>query len=199
MLAGNHLSAGDTFLLPALIRRPMTFPAKAELFRGDRGWQSKVVAWFLTAVGQVPMDRSGGVASAQSLQPVLEVLRRGGLVGIFPEGTRSPDGRLHRGRTGVARLALSADVPVIPVGFLNTQLRHGPLGIPWMTRPVIVIGEPLFFEAQSVTIDDEQAVLRDVTDQVMTSIQSLTGQEYVDAYAVHSDPSPSESTGGEVS
>ncbi len=193
VLAGNHLSAGETFLLPALIRRPMTFPAKAELFRGDKGWQSKVVAWFLRAVGQVPLDRSGGRASAQSLQPVMDVLLRGGLVGIFPEGTRSPDGRLHRGRTGVARLALAARVPVIPVGFFNTQMRPGPFGIPWMTRPGIVIGEPLRFDSYDLAGDDEHAVLREVTDEVMRAIQALTGQEYVDEYAVRAHPSGSTS------
>lgn len=183
VLAGNHLSSGETFLLPALIRRPMTFPAKAELFKGDKGWQSRVVAWFLTVVGQVPMDRSGGAVSAQALQPVLEVLNRGGLVGIFPEGTRSRDGRLYKGRTGVARLALTAHVPVIPVGFFNTQMRPGPLGIPWMTRPGIVIGEPLSFEGRLTPGADEHDVYRAVTDEVMEAIQALTGQEYVAEYA----------------
>lgn len=184
VLAGNHLSAGDTFLLPAMIRRPMTFPAKAELFRGDRGWRSKVLAWFLTVVGQVPMDRSGGNASAHSLQPVLDVLRKGGLVGIFPEGTRSPDGRLYRGHTGVVRLALAGDVPVVPVGFFDTRLRPGPFGIPWMTRPGIVIGEPLRLDPSRLANQDEHALLREATDEVMRAVQRLTGQEYVDAYAV---------------
>lgn len=185
VLAGNHISAGDTFLLPAMIRRPMTFPAKAELFRGDRGWQSKVLAWFLTVVGQVPLDRSGGIASEHALQPVLEVLRGGGLVGIFPEGTRSRDGRLYRGHTGVARLALSAGVPVIPVGFFDTQFHRGPFGIPWMTRPGIVIGEPLWFDPDLLAAEDEYAELRKVTDEVMRAVARITGQQCVDAYAAH--------------
>lgn len=184
VIAGNHLSSGETFLLPAVIRRPMTFPAKAELFRGDKGWQSKVVAWFLRAVGQVPLDRSGGTASARSLQPVMEVLQAGGLVGIFPEGTRSRDGRLYRGRTGVARLAVGARVPVVPVGFFDTQMFPGPFGIPWMRRPRIVIGEPLDFTGRLGPGADEHAVLREITDEVMEAIRALTGQEYVDEYAV---------------
>ncbi|MDO5287321.1 MAG: lysophospholipid acyltransferase family protein [Actinomycetia bacterium] len=181
VLAANHTSAGETFLLPAMIRRRMTFPAKAELFTGH-DLPSHVVAWFLKAVGQVPMDRSGGRASAMGLEPVMEVLRAGGLVGIFPEGTRSRDGRLHRGRTGVARLALSAQVPVVPVGFYGTEFRKGPLGVPTMHRPVIRIGRPITLDAYQ-GIEPDGSVYRRLTDQVMREIQKLTGQEYVDAYA----------------
>ena len=190
VLAGNHLSSGETFLLPAMVRRPMTFPAKAELFRGDRGWQSKVLAWFLRAVGQVPLDRSGGPASSESLRPVLDVLRRGGMVGIFPEGTRSPDGRLYKGRTGVARLALGAGVPVVPVGFFDTRMEPGPFGIPWMTRPGIVIGTPLRLDGTPRPGEDEHAVMRRLTDEVMAAIRQLTGQEYVDSYAAKPTGAP---------
>ncbi len=182
VIAGNHLSAGETFLLPALIRRRMTFPAKAELFRGDGGLGPKVLAWFLRAVGQVPLDRSGGKRSAESLRPVLDVLVSGGVVGIFPEGTRSRDGRLYRGRTGVARLALTAGVPVVPVGFVGTQFHKGPFGLPWMTRPGIRVGEPLCFHDHDGDTDEGRR-LREVTDEVMAAIQRLTGQEYVDRYA----------------
>ncbi|MGJ6981013.1 lysophospholipid acyltransferase family protein [Aestuariimicrobium soli] len=182
ILAGNHLSAGDTFLLPALIRRRLTFPAKAELFKGDRGFRSKVVAWFLTAVGQVPMDRSGGRASATGLGPVMQTLADGGLVGIFPEGTRSSDGNLYKGRTGVARLALEAGVPVLPVGFVNTEFRKGLFGIPVMHRPGVIIGKPIDF-GEFAGRADELKVLRHVTDQVMAGIQELTGQSYVDVYS----------------
>ncbi len=181
VLAGNHISAGDTLLLPAMIRRRMTFPAKAELFVGHN-LSSRVVAWFLKAVGQVPMDRSGGRASVDGLRPVMEVLQQGGLVGIFPEGTRSRDGRLHRGRTGVARLALSARVPVIPVGFYGTELHKGPFGIPVMRRPVMRIGVPIDL-SEHYDAEPTGGLLRQVTDQVMAEIQRLTGQEYVDAYA----------------
>lgn len=180
VLAGNHLSTGETFLLPAMIKRRMTFPAKAELFTGTT-ILTKIVAWFLKAVGQVPMDRSGGRASAAGLDPVLDVLRQGGLVGIFPEGTRSPDGRLHRGRTGVARLALGAVVPVIPVGFYGTAWQKGLFGIPVMKRPVIRIGKPLDFSRFEAR-EADGALYREVTDEVMRAIQALTGQEYVDAY-----------------
>ncbi len=180
VLAGNHLSAGDTFLLPAMITRRMTFPAKAELFQGT-GFKGRLLAWFLTVVGQVPMDRSGGRASADALRPIYEVLERGDVVGIFPEGTRSHDGRLYRGRTGVARLVLGARVPVIPVGFVGTQFQRGPFGIPVMKRPGIRIGKPLDFSEHFGEIDG--SVYREVTDAVMMSIRELTGQEYVPVYS----------------
>ena len=180
VLAGNHLSAGDTFLLPAMITRRMTFPAKAELFMGT-GFKGRLLAWFLTVVGQVPMDRSGGRASADALRPIYEVLERGDVVGIFPEGTRSRDGRLYRGRTGVARLALTAGVPVIPVGFVGTQFHRGPFGIPMMKRPGIRIGKPLDFSEHYGEIDG--SVYRQVTDDVMEAIRQLTGQEYVPVYS----------------
>lgn len=182
VMAANHISAGDTFLLPAMIRRRMTFAAKAELFRGDRGFGSKVIAWFLKAVGQVPMDRSGGRASASGLSPVAQVLADGGIVGIFPEGTRSPDGRLYKGKTGVARLALNNDVPVIPVGMADTEFVKGWFGIPTIRRPRITIGKPIAFGS----LDEDGNVaqqLRETTNAVMREIQAITGQEYVDAFA----------------
>lgn len=182
ILASNHLDAGDTVVLPAMVKRPVTFPAKAELFAGNRGPFSKLVAWFLKAVGQVPLDRSGGRASASGLDPVIEVLRDGGLVGIYPEGTRSPDGRLYKGKTGVARLALSARVPVVPVGVVDSQLGPKKLGIPWPAKPPVVrVGEPLDFSPW-YGLEGDRAVLRWVTDEVMRAIQQLTGQAYVDAY-----------------
>lgn len=179
ILAGNHLSAGDTYLLPAMIHRQMTFPAKAELFH-MKGW-GRVLGWFLKSVGQVPMDRSGGRASADGLRPIYEVLKDGGVVGIFPEGTRSRDGRLYRGRTGVARLALNSHVPVVPVGFADTQFQRGPFGIPLMRRPGIRIGKPLYFSEQFGST--EGAVYREVTDAVMAAIQEITGQEYIPVYS----------------
>jgi len=158
-----------------------------------------VLAWFLTGVGQVSMDRSGGRASADGLRPVYEALAGGGVVGIFPEGTRSHDGRLYRGRTGVARLALGARVPVIPVGFFNTEFRRGPFGIPLMKKPGIRIGKPLDFSDHFGST--EGSVYREVTDSVMTAIQELTGQEYVPVYSnsdramqIPSDPAPATET-----
>ena len=113
VLASNHISLVDTVVLPALLRRHLTFPAKAELFERTGSPQRRFVAWALKAVDQVPLDRSGGRASLDGLGPILAVLRAGGLAGIYPEGTRSPDGRLYKGKTGVARLALAAGVPII--------------------------------------------------------------------------------------
>ncbi|MFV0406781.1 MAG: lysophospholipid acyltransferase family protein [Propioniciclava sp.] len=183
ILAGNHISAIDTYVMPALIRRKVTFPAKAELFSGQGGPGVKVVAWFLRAVGQVPLDRSGGRASLDGLGPIREVLLAGGVAGIFPEGTRSPDGRLYKGKTGVARLALSAGVPVIPVGVVGTQVTRKILGvIPWASRPVIRFGEPLSFTHYAGR-EHDRALIRWITDEIMANIQRQTGQVYVNAYA----------------
>lgn len=183
LLASNHVSATDTFLMPALIRRPVTFPAKAELFAGNRGPVSKIVAWFLKAVGQVPLDRSGGRRSLDGLQPILDVLANGGVVGIYPEGTRTPDGKLYKGRTGVARLALAAGVPVVPVAAINTELHRNRLGLPYTDHPVFRFGKPLDFSAYAHLADDHNGI-RWITDEVMAAIQELSGQEYVDAYGI---------------
>lgn len=180
ILAANHLDAGDTFSLPALVRPKVIFPAKKELFQG-KGLKRRVVAWFLTAVGQAPIDRSGGRASAAGLGPVEQVLAEGGVVGIFPEGSRSPDGRLYKGHTGVARLALTSGKPVLPVGVINTRLVRGRIGLPTMRKARIVIGEPLDFSAYAGQNSNHQ-VLRWVTNEVMAAIQQLTGQSYVDVY-----------------
>jgi 1-acyl-sn-glycerol-3-phosphate acyltransferase len=181
ILVSNHISAGDTFLLPAMIRRRLTFPAKLELFHG-RGFKGRLLTWFLKGVGQVPLNRSGGRASASSMDEVIRVLRDGKLLGIYPEGTRSPDGRLYKGKTGVARLVLQAGVPVIPVGVINTQFVPSVVRtIPTMRHPVIRIGRPLDFTAYAAAGNDRE-VLRWVTDQIMSEVMALSGQEYVDAY-----------------
>lgn len=182
VVVANHVSIGDTYLLPTLIRRRLTFPAKAEVFEG-KGPGGRFLAWFLRAVGQLPMDRSGGRASATSMAGVLEVLRHGQLLGIFPEGTRSPDGRLYKGKTGVARLVLQARVPVVPVGLVDTTfVRSRFLGIPVLRRPGVRIGAPLDFDAYAGAGSDRD-VLRYVTDEIMAAVQQLSGQAYVDAYA----------------
>jgi 1-acyl-sn-glycerol-3-phosphate acyltransferase len=182
ILVSNHISAGDTFLLPSMIRRRVTFPAKIELFHG-RGLKGKILSWFLTSVGQRPMDRSGGRASAGGMENVLDVLRKGDLLGIYPEGTRSPDGRLYKGKTGVARLVLQAGVPVIPVGMIDTQLVPSRLvhAIPIMRRPKIRIGKPMDFSAYAQAGNDRD-VLRWITDEIMNAVVELSGQEYVDVY-----------------
>lgn len=181
IMASNHIDAGDTFTLPALIHRRMVIGAKKELFQGTT-FSRKVVAWFMKAVGMVPLDRSGGRASATALGPVEQALADGHLVGIFPEGTRSPDSRLYRGHTGMARMALEAQCPIIPVGMVNTHLVRNRIGIPTMKNARIVIGEPLDY-SQWYGRADEVKVLRWVTNDVMAHIQQLSGQDYVDVYA----------------
>jgi 1-acyl-sn-glycerol-3-phosphate acyltransferase len=181
ILVSNHISAGDTFLLPAMIKRRLTFPAKVELFHGQ-GVRGKVLTWFLRSVGQLPMDRAGGRASATSMEGVLGVLRRGDLLGIYPEGTRSPDGRLYKGKTGVARLVLQAGVPVVPVAMINTGLVPSRFfKIPTMRRPKIRIGKPMDFSAYAAASKDRD-VLRWITDEIMNAVMELSGQEYVDVY-----------------
>jgi 1-acyl-sn-glycerol-3-phosphate acyltransferase len=181
ILVSNHISAGDTFLLPAMIKRRLTFPAKIELFHG-RGFRGRVLTWFLKSVGQLPMDRSGGRASASSMDGVFGILRKGDLLGIYPEGTRSPDGRLYKGKTGVARLVLQAGVPVIPVGMIDTQLVPSRFfKIPTMRRPKIRIGKPMDFSAYASAGKDRD-VLRWITDEIMNAVMELSGQDYVNVY-----------------
>jgi 1-acyl-sn-glycerol-3-phosphate acyltransferase len=181
ILASNHIAAADAYVLPALIHRQLLYPAKAELFRGDRGLGSKVVAWFLKLINQVPLNRADPRDRLAALAPILARLKEGGVVAIYPEGTRSPDGRLFKGKTGVARLALAANVPVIPVAVSNTYKVKGPLGIPWLKNPTVRIGEPLDFSRYSGEVNNHE-VLRYVTDEVMAAIQQLSGQVYVDVY-----------------
>ena len=180
VLVSNHIAAGDTFILPSMIKRRLAFPAKVELFSG-RGIGGRFLRWFLTAVGQLPMDRSGGRASATSMEAVLGALRSGVLLGFYPEGTRSPDGRLYKGKTGVARLVLQAGVPVIPIAMINTKMRSSLLGIPWIWRPGIRIGKPMDFRAYASAGNDRE-VLRWITDEIMNAVMELSGQVYVDAY-----------------
>lgn len=180
IIAPNHLANIDSLVVPALLNRQLTYPAKAELFAG-KGFKGRIVAWFLRAIGQVPMDRSGGRASATSLGEITEVLNAGNLVGIYPEGTRSPDGRLYKGKTGAARMALLAEVPIIPVGVERTQNAKKILGMGWPDHPRIIVGKPMSFDEFYGAKGNAQ-VLRWVTDEVMAAIQQLTGQEYADVY-----------------
>lgn len=184
ILASNHISAGDTLVMPAMVHRKVTFPAKAEMFDGrGKGLKDKVIAWFLTVIGMRPMDRSGGKASADSLGAIGDIIAEGHLMGIYPEGTRSPDGKLYKGKTGAARLALAAGVPVIPIAMVNSEMFRGPFGIPWMRRPGVRIGRPLDFSRYNDQASNGR-VLRWVTDEIMAAIQELSGQTYVDVYGV---------------
>ncbi|WP_417281683.1 lysophospholipid acyltransferase family protein [Aquipuribacter nitratireducens] len=182
ILASNHLSFSDSIFLPLMLRRRLTFLAKAEYFTGT-GVKGRAKAMFFKGVGQLPVDRSGGKASEAALRSGLRVLRRGQLLGIYPEGTRSHDGRLYRGKTGVAKMALESRVPVIPVAMIGTD-KVQPIGrkIPKIHRVGIIIGRPLDFSRYDGLADDRH-VLRSVTDEIMYELMRLSGQEYVDEYA----------------
>ncbi len=182
ILASNHLSFSDSIFLPLMLRRRVTFLAKAEYFTG-RGVKGRAKAMFFKGVGQLPVDRSGGKASEAALRSGLRVLRRGELLGIYPEGTRSPDGQLYRGKTGVAKMALESRVPVLPVAMIGTD-KVQPIGrkIPKIHRVGIIIGRPLDFSRYEGMADDRH-VLRSVTDEIMYELMRLSGQEYVDEYA----------------
>jgi 1-acyl-sn-glycerol-3-phosphate acyltransferase len=182
ILASNHLAVADSFLLPLLVRRRITFLAKREYFTqpGLLGWLKKV---FFTGVGQVPVDRSSGSAAQAALDTAVRLLRENKLLGIYPEGTRSPDGRLYKGKTGVARMALEANVPVIPVAMIGTD-ELNPIGSRmWRPHHVhIRIGEPLDFSRYAGMAGD-RFIERSMTDEIMYTLMELTGQTYVDMYA----------------
>ncbi|MGN8132015.1 lysophospholipid acyltransferase family protein [Paenarthrobacter sp. 22069] len=182
IIASNHLSFSDSIFMPLMVRRPVVFLAKSEYFTGT-GIKGRLTAAFFRLTNQLPMDRSGGAASAASLNAGMEVLNAGGLLGIYPEGTRSPDGRLYRGKVGVARLALQAGVPVIPVAMIGTD-KVQPIGkrLPNIRRIGMIFGEPLDFSEHRDQADD-RIVQRKVTDDIMARLMRLSGQEYVDEYA----------------
>lgn len=182
ILASNHVSFSDSIFLPLVAPRRITFLAKSEYFTG-KGLKGMLSKAFFAGVGQVPIDRSGGRASEAAIQTGLGVLSRGDLLGIYPEGTRSPDGRLYRGRTGVARMAIEAGVPIIPVAMIGT-FEIQPTGQVWpkIRRVTIAYGEPIDVSEYADQSRDP-SVLRAITNQVMDSLQELSGQEYVDIYA----------------
>jgi 1-acyl-sn-glycerol-3-phosphate acyltransferase len=182
IVAGNHLSFSDHFLMPAILPRRITFLAKAEYFTGP-GLKGRLTAAFFRGAGQIPVDRSGGKASRSAIDAGLEVLGRGELLGIYPEGTRSHDGRLYRGRTGVAVMAVRAGVPVIPCAMVGTfELQPPGRVIPRIGRVTIRFGRPLDF-SRFAGMDDQRPVVRSVTDEIMYEILGMSGQEYVDRYA----------------
>lgn len=182
ILASNHLSFSDSIFMPLSVPRPVVFLAKSEYFTG-KGIKGRLTAAFFRLANQLPMDRSGGAASATSLGLGQEVLEEGGLLGIYPEGTRSPDGRLYRGKTGVAKLVLASGVPVIPVAMIGTD-KVQPIGkrVPNIRRIGIIFGEPMDFTRYK-GLEDDRFVQRSVTDEIMYELMRLSGQEYVDVYA----------------
>jgi 1-acyl-sn-glycerol-3-phosphate acyltransferase len=182
ILASNHLSFSDSIFLPVAVPRPVVFLAKSEYFTG-KGLKGRLTAAFFRMTNQLPMDRSGGAASASSLSGGADVLNEGGLLGIYPEGTRSPDGRLYRGKTGVAKLVLSTGVPVVPVAMIGTD-KVQPIGrrIPNIRRVGTIIGKPLDFTRYK-DLENDRFIQRSVTDEIMYEIMRLSGQEYVDTYA----------------
>lgn len=182
ILASNHLAVIDSFFLPLMLSRRVVFLGKQDYFTG-RGFRGRFVAAFMRGVGTIPVDRSGGKASEAALATGLRVLHDGGMFGIYPEGTRSPDGRLYRGKTGVARLALESGAPVVPVAMIGTNIAQ-PIGkrIPKMHRIGVVIGEPMDFTRYQ-GMENDRFVLRSITDEIMYALMTLSGQEYVDMYA----------------
>jgi 1-acyl-sn-glycerol-3-phosphate acyltransferase len=178
ILAANHRSFMDSLFLPLVIRRRVTFVAKAEYF------DDRKTAWFFRGVGQIPIRREGGSASERALASATDVLEQGQVFGIYPEGTRTRDGFLHRGHTGVARLALRTGAAIVPVGMIGTD-DINPVGgkFPRLFRTVrIRFGAPITADRYAGR-EQDRLVLRQLTDEVMFELQQLSGYEYEDTYA----------------
>ncbi|WP_299530996.1 1-acyl-sn-glycerol-3-phosphate acyltransferase [uncultured Streptomyces sp.] len=184
ILAGNHLSFSDSFFLPAVLDRKVVFIAKDEYFTSP-GVRGRLTAAFFKGIGQLPVDRSGARGAGEAaVRAGVKVLEEGGLFGIYPEGTRSPDGRLYRGKPGgLARIALATGAPVIPVAMIGTDKIQPPgRVVPKLMRPGIRIGRPLDFRRYE-GMDQDRFIQRSLTDEVMYELMKLSGQEYVDVYA----------------
>lgn len=177
ILASNHRSFLDSIFIPLIVHRRVTFVAKAEYFDDAK------TAWFFKSCGQIPIRREGGTASERALASATEVLRAGNVFGIYPEGTRTRDGLLHRGHTGVARLALGCNVPIVPVGLIGTDdVQPIDSRLPKLFRRVTIsFGEPI--DPMRYAGRDDRMALREITDEVMYEIAQLSGYEYVDTYA----------------
>jgi 1-acyl-sn-glycerol-3-phosphate acyltransferase len=179
IIASNHLSFSDSIFMPMVVPRKVTFLAKSEYFTspGPKGLLKKLT---FIALGQVPVDRSGGRRSEAALITGLKVLSDGACLGIYPEGTRSPDGRLYKARTGIARLAIESGAPVVPVAMFDTD-KIQPTGqvVPNVKRVGMSFGEPMYFDGDPTDLEH----LRNVADTIMRAIGQLSGQEYVDTYA----------------
>jgi 1-acyl-sn-glycerol-3-phosphate acyltransferase len=191
--AGNHLSVADEIFLGAVVPRHLAFWAKSEYFKGT-GPKGTFTRLLLTGLGAIPVERAGGRAALSAFDAAIPALKGGDQVAVYPEGTRSPDGRLYRGRTGAVRLAVAAGVPIVPVGMIGTD-KAQPIGAR-MPRPgtgkiTIRFGKPLDFTGRS----DDRTSLREMTDELMSEIQKLTGQEYVPRYA---PPKKDEPTPGQT-
>jgi len=201
ILASNHLSYVDWMFMPLTLPRRVTFVAKAEYFTspGVKGWFQKK---FFSGAGQVPIDRSGASAAEGAMSAAKRVLDGGDLFGIYPEGTRSHDGKLYRGKTGVARLALETGVPVIPVAVVGTDVVAPPgKKFGTFTRPVVHFGKPLDFSRYE-GMENDRYILRSITDEIMYEIMRLSGQEYVDKYSTvakdEQKKADKESSGGQA-
>ncbi|PYY34197.1 1-acyl-sn-glycerol-3-phosphate acyltransferase [Curtobacterium sp. MCJR17_055] len=182
IFASNHVSFIDSVILPAVLDRRMSFLAKSDYFtgRGLKGWATKT---FFNAIGQLPIDRSGGKASEASLRTGLQVLARGEQLGIYPEGTRSPDGKLYRGRTGIARMVLEGRVVVVPVAMVGTrEVQQIGQKFPKFKRVGVVFGKPLDF-SRFEGLETDRFILRSVTDEIMHELRGLSRQQYEDVYA----------------
>jgi 1-acyl-sn-glycerol-3-phosphate acyltransferase len=182
VLASNHLSFSDSIFLPLVVPRRITFMAKAEYFTG-KGVKGRLTASIMTSAGQVPVDRSGGRGADDAIRTGVTLLREGQMLCIYPEGTRSPDGKLYRGRTGVARMVLEAKAPVVPVAMIDTEKVQPPGQVmPSLGRVGVKIGAPLEFSRYE-GMESDRLVLRAVTDEIMYAILAMSGQEYEDVYA----------------
>lgn len=194
ILASNHLAVMDSFYLPLMVKRRIYFLAKAEYFTGT-GLSGAFQKWFFTAVGQIPIDRSGAEAAAGALTAARRQLEKGELMGMYPEGTRSPDGRLYKGKTGLARIALDTGVPVIPVAMINTDKLNPPgTVLPRFARITIKVGKPLDFSRYE-GMQGNRFIERAITDEIMYDLMQLSGQQYVDIYAAslkNPKPDPAE-------
>ncbi|MFE3899446.1 lysophospholipid acyltransferase family protein [Streptomyces sp. NPDC059153] len=194
IVAGNHLSFSDHFLMPAILKRRITFLAKAEYFTGP-GVKGRLTAAFFHSIGQIPVDRSGKDAGQAAIREGLGVLSRGELLGIYPEGTRSHDGRLYKGKVGVAVMAITAQVPVVPCAMVGTfEIQPPGQVVPRIKRVTIRFGEPLDF-SRYAGLENQKAAIRAVTDEIMYAILGLSGQEYVDEYAAKVKAAQAEQVG----
>ncbi|MFW0791694.1 lysophospholipid acyltransferase family protein [Gordonia sp. CPCC 205333] len=193
ILASNHLAVVDSFYLPLMVPRRIYFLAKSEYFTGT-GAKGAFQRWFFSASGQIPIDRSGADAAAGALLSARRMLDQGELMCMYPEGTRSPDGRLFKGKTGLARVAMETGLPVIPVAMIGTDGLNPPgTTIPRLARITVKIGKPLDF-SRFDGMAGNRFIERAVTDEIMYELMQLSGQQYVDVYAASLKNKPTESS-----